>query len=213
MNKRIGKLLIAFVFASLALLVISSLVMAAPADAGRTAANRASDVLSLAPAMAVTSAPTGTITGTTMMTHPVAWAISAFFDISYTQVISLHESGLGFGVIARAYLLARASLSTTTPLSPTLVLEMFQSGMGWGQFKRLYGIPPGGMGLGSIMGNGKGGGNGNNGGNVNSDRSGGGNGNKPDCPGKSCNAPGQGAQGKWHSSKGVGPTVTRGPKK
>ncbi len=142
------------------------------------------------------------------MTHPVAWAISAFFDISYTQVISLHESGLGFGVIARAYLTALAA-----DLLPEDVLLMFQSGMGWGQIAKEIDVHPGGMGLGSIMGNGKGGGsNSNNSSNGHSNGSGGGNGNKPDCSSNSCNAPSQGAQGKWHSGKGNGPTVTKGPK-
>ncbi len=198
MNTRIGKLLMAFVFASLALLLMSSLVMAAPAKV-----NQLND----------DPTPTNTstvVSGTRTFTQPVALAISVFFNISYTEVISLQESGVGFGVIARAALVTRI-LSETHAVSPTLTLEevlaKFQSGMGWGLFMKEFGVHPGGLGLGSIMGNG-------NGGNS---------GNKSGCPGKSCDAPGQqngqqnmlndGKGPKFDNGKGPRPEVTRGPKK
>ncbi len=92
--------------------------------------------------------PTVTLTPTVPHTHPVALAISIYFHLPYTEVLTLHDSGVGYGVIARAYMTAKASNGV---LSPTQVLEMFQSGMGWGQFKRQYGIHPGGNGLGGIM--------------------------------------------------------------
>jgi len=92
----------------------------------------------------VTPVPTSTLT----RTHPVAQAIALHFHLPYTEVMSLHDAGLGFGQIARAYLTALASGGV---LSPTQVLEMIQSGMGWGQIKQQYGIHPGGLGLGSIM--------------------------------------------------------------
>lgn len=192
MKVRIGKLLIAFVFATLALLLISSLVMAAPMKVNR---------LNDDPAPTITST---VMTETKTFTQPVALVISVFFNISYTEVISLHESGVGFGVIARAALVSRILSDTKSPtFTLETVLTMFQSGMGWGQFKREFGVHPGGLGLGSIMGNGNGGNNGN----------------KPDCPGKSCDTPGQqnmlndGKGPKFDNGRGPRPEVTRGPKK
>ena len=91
----------------------------------------------------------GTITPTASFTHPVGLAISAYFSIPYTTVMSMHDSGIGFGVIARAYLTARFSNGV---LTPTQVLQLHQSGLGWGQIMHEYGIHPGRKGLGSIMG-------------------------------------------------------------
>jgi hypothetical protein len=88
------------------------------------------------------------VTGTMPMTQPVAAAIASYFNISYTEVISLHETGYGFGVIARVYLTA---LRSNGVLTPTQLLDMFQAGMGWGQIMKQYGVHPGGNGLGSIM--------------------------------------------------------------
>jgi len=87
-------------------------------------------------------------TVTVSQTHPVASALALYFHLPYTEVVALHDAGVGYGVIARAYLTAKVSNGV---LSPTQVLEMFQSGQGWGQIKQLYGIHPGGNGLGSIM--------------------------------------------------------------
>jgi hypothetical protein len=139
------------------------------------------------------------VTGTVPMTQPVAAAIASYFHISYTEVISWHEAGYGFGVIARVYLTA---LHSNGALTPTQLLDMFNSGMGWGQIKKEYGIHPGGNGLGTIMrqhgtpqataqpqsvpvddNKGKSGQGGNSG--------------SASCPGNSCNAPGH--------TKGQGP--------
>ena len=62
--------------------------------------------------------------------------------------MELHESGFGFGTIARAYLTAQQSNGA---LTPEQILAMRQAGMGWGQIKKEYGIHPGGNGLGTIM--------------------------------------------------------------
>ena len=90
-----------------------------------------------------TDVPTPTLT-----IHPVGTAIAKFFDIAYTDVMTLHESGVGFGVIARAYMTAKFS---DGQLTPGEVLELFQSGTGWGQIMKEYGVHPGGKGLGAIM--------------------------------------------------------------
>ena len=84
----------------------------------------------------------------TLTIHPVGAAIARFFGITDTEVISLHNSGVGFGVIARAYMTAKFS---NGQLTPEEVLELFQSGTGWGQIMKEYGVHPGGKGLGAIM--------------------------------------------------------------
>ena len=126
-----------------------------------------------------TDVPTPTLT-----IHPVGAAIAKFFDIAYTDVMTLHESGVGFGVIARAYMTAKFS---DGQLTPEEVLELFQSGTGWGQIMKEYGVHPGGKGLGAIM-------RGHKEGKPPS-------GDAPDpadksCPGNRCNAPGHDKTGK-----------------
>ena len=193
MNLRISKLLLAFVLASLAVLLMSSLVMAAPSTV---------NIVNNGPSPLQSPIMTPTVP----FTHPVGLAISTFFSssfgmsytVSYSQVMAMHESGLGFGVIARVYLTALATKDSDDPLTPEGVLALFQDGMGWGQIAKETGVHPGGNGLGTIMSNGKG--------------------NKPDCTGNGCNAP-------EHESKPdkpdkpakpekpAKPAVAKGPKK
>ena len=156
------KLFLAVALAAVALLVMTSIVFAAPASAGSAPVNRVYDD------------PDPVLTDTLPTTHPVGSLIALFLNIPYTQVMELHNEGWGFGEIARVYLTAMASGGALTPED---LLAMRQEGVGWGQIKKDYGIHPGGNGLGAIMGN------------------------KPessveppghdDCPGNSCNAPGQ----------------------
>jgi hypothetical protein len=131
-------LLLAVTLAAVAMLLLTSIVMAAPASTGSVPINRVYDV------------PHPVLSSTLPTTHPVGIAIAVYFNIPYTQVMALHNEGLGFGVIARVYLTARASGGT---LTPEQVLAMRQAGMGWGQIKQDYGVQPGGNGLGTIMGN------------------------------------------------------------
>ncbi len=128
------KLLSVMLLTGVALLVMTGLVAAAPAARNVEPLDRVND--------------DPIVTGTVPVTQPVAAAIASFFNISYTEVISLHEAGYGFGVIARAYLTA---LHSNGVLSPTQLLDMFRSGMGWGQIMKTYGVHPGGNGLGTIM--------------------------------------------------------------
>jgi hypothetical protein len=156
------KLFLAVALAAVALLVMTSIVFAAPASAGSAPVNRVYDD------------PEPVLTDTLPTTHPVGSMIAFFFNIPYTQVMELHDEGFGFGEIARVYLTAMVSGGALTPED---ILAMRQEGVGWGEIKKDYGIHPGGNGLGTIMGN------------------------KPestveppgheDCPGNSCNAPGQ----------------------
>ena len=131
---KVWKLLSAVLLAGVAVFAMTSMVVAAPASTNGVQANRVYD--------------DPVVTGTLPMTQPVAAAIASYFHISYTEVISLHEAGYGFGVIARAYLTA---LHSNGVLTPTQSLDMFQAGMGWGQIKKEYGIHPGGNGLGTIV--------------------------------------------------------------
>ena len=139
-------------------------------------------VVAAAPAGTVSSTTpvmAGTITPTSSFTHPVGLAISVYFSIPYTSVMSLHDAGVGFGVIARAYLTARFSNGV---LTPSQVLHLRESGVGWGQIMHEYGIHPGRKGLGSIMGGGTHGDK-----SVPSTSS---DAPQPPCPGNSCNVPG-----------------------
>jgi hypothetical protein len=189
------KLFIAVVLAGVAVFMMTSMVVAAPASANGVQTHRVyADPLD------------PVLTDTLPMTHPVAAIIAFYFNIPYTQVMALHDAGFGFGTIARAYLTAQ---QLNGALTPEQILAMRQAGTGWGQMKKEYGIHPGGNGLGTIVrqhgtpqppapqppaqspnvppdGNKKG----------KEDK--GGNPGSAACPGNSCNAPG-------HTKSGQGP--------
>jgi len=166
-------LTLAIALATIALVLLTGIVVAAPVATSGVSADRVYDNLN---EVLTTTLPT---------THPVGSAIATYFHIPYTQVMALHAEGFGFGTIARVYLTALASGGV---LTPEQVLEMRQAGVGWGQIKQEYGVLPGGNGLGSIMGKKH----------VTLQPESGtapaavkpGN-NGSTCPGNSCNAPGQ----------------------
>ncbi len=191
------RLIMAVSLAFVLTLLVVSMVAAAPAGSGRAAQAQAGIALD----DPITPTVPPVLTATLPHTQPVALAISMFFNISYTEVISLHESGIGFGVIARAWLTAKALSGT---LSFTEVLALKQSGEGWGQIAKQFGVHPGGKGLGSIMSGhanqtglmptGPGGSMGPGTGGNSSPMDGG----AASCRGNSCNSPG-------HSKSGKGP--------
>lgn len=98
---------------------------------------------------------TDPISHTTSVSHPVASAIAEYFaeyfDVDASEIAALHDEGLGFGVIAHAYFVAR----TRRTITPAEVLAEFQAGKGWGEIIKDYGLHPGlagrGGNLGSIM--------------------------------------------------------------
>ena len=137
------RLPLAVALAALAVLLMAGLVAAAPTSTSGIQTDQVFDSPILTDTVPI-------VTGTVQMTHPVGIAIALFFNIPYTQVMSLRAQGFGFGTIARAYLTADASNGT---LTPEQVLALRQAGVGWGQIKQTYGVPPGGHGLGSIMRN------------------------------------------------------------
>ncbi len=103
-----------------------------------------------------TISDTDAISHTTSVSHPVASAVANYFEVEASEIAALHDEGLGFGVIAHAYFVAR-TLSTVRPdeVTPDDVLELFQAGTGWGEILKGYGLHPGlagrGGNLGSIM--------------------------------------------------------------
>jgi hypothetical protein len=158
---------------------------------------------------------TGTtdLSGIVAMTHPVGLALSLFFTVPYSEVIALHQEGLGYGEIARAFFIAQNSEGTLTAQA---VIDMFQSGQGWGRIMKQVGFKPGGQNLGSIM-------SGRADQASNSKTPGGkpdcpGNscnasGGKPDCPGNSCNAPGGKPDCPGNSCNAPGQNKSNKPKK
>ncbi len=182
------RLPLAVALAVAAVLLMAGLVAAAPTSTTGIQTGQVFDSPTLTDTVPI-------LTGTTQMTHPVGIVIALYFNIPYTQVMSLRAQGFGFGTIARAYLTAYASNGT---LTPEQVLALRQAGVGWGQIKKDYGVPPGGNGLGSIMSK-----------KSNAPRPGSSTSAPPEvkpdenasgCPGNSCNAPGQ---QKLHKGKPV----------
>jgi hypothetical protein len=96
---------------------------------------------------------TPTATPTPEFCHPVARVIAQFFDLTCAKVTELHDDGVGFGVIARAYLTAQVLQTLGEEVSPEELLALHQAGVGWGQIMKQYGAAahPGGKGLGTIM--------------------------------------------------------------
>jgi hypothetical protein len=75
--------------------------------------------------------------------HPVASAIAEYFEVTYEEVKALHESGYGFGNIAKAYFFAEQ-----LGLTPDeLLLQAHESG--WGNVLKENGIHPGSVGKGN----------------------------------------------------------------
>jgi hypothetical protein len=132
------KLIVAVALAVVTVLLMTSIVVAAPASTSSLQVNRMYDDAD------------PVLSDTLPMTHPVGSMIALYLNIPYTHVMELHDEGFGFGEIARAYLTAYASDGA---LTPEQVLGMRLTGVGWGQIKQEYGVHPGGNGLGSIMGN------------------------------------------------------------
>ncbi|CAG0935732.1 hypothetical protein TFLX_04582 [Thermoflexales bacterium] len=163
----------AVMIAATAVLLMTSIVVAAPAAANGVQINQVYD-----------DPPESILTDTLPITHPVGIVIAVYFNIPYTQVVALHEEGFGFGTIARAYLTAAASDGA---LTPEQVLALRQEGVGWGEIKQDYGVHPGGLGLGSIMSKKQ---TGDATATVAPPKKGSGSGGS-NCPGNSCNAPGQ----------------------
>ncbi|HEU4323476.1 MAG TPA: hypothetical protein VFS21_10055 [Roseiflexaceae bacterium] len=83
---------------------------------------------------------TAVLTGT----HPVAEAIALYFSVQLAEVHALHNQGLGYGEIARAYFLVRELTADSDPANDRTLAQLIllrQSGQGWGQIVRSLGLP------------------------------------------------------------------------
>lgn len=104
-----------------------------------------------------TPAPTGVATGTAEATcggpnaHPVATRLAAAFGVPYSEIMALHCQGIGFGNIAKAYLLAKKTGKNATDF-----FALRKAGEGWGQIMKDAGVKPSDLSLGqAIKGKGK----------------------------------------------------------
>src|SRR3989337_2346084 len=93
---------------ALTLLIVGA-VSAAPAAVQSVAVSNGVTRTTLSATADLTD--TNDLSGTQVMTHPVALKISLFFSASttYSDVIGLHTEGFGFGEIAHAYFIAKLS--------------------------------------------------------------------------------------------------------
>ncbi len=74
--------------------------------------------------------------------HPVALRIAEMFGVDYDGVMALYESGVSFGWIAKAYMLAE--VHPQGGLTGADLIAMRQSGLGWGEICQQTGIHPSG---------------------------------------------------------------------
>jgi hypothetical protein len=74
--------------------------------------------------------------------HPVASALAEYFDVTYDEIMDLHEAGNGFGTITKAYFFAEK-----LDMEPGELLEAAH-GSGWGNVLKEGGIHPGSVGNG-----------------------------------------------------------------
>ncbi len=101
------------------------------------------------PTPTATPVLSGTLTPSECPGLKVATTIADYFTVPVAQVCAQHASGLGYGMLFRAYDLAKATGQTVEA-----ILAQHAAGMGWGQLYKDAALQPGGRGLGSAMGQG-----------------------------------------------------------
>ncbi|HEY3290146.1 MAG TPA: hypothetical protein VGK87_08480 [Anaerolineae bacterium] len=101
-------------------------------------------------ALTVNTGVSGSVTSTLVLSGAVkpAIAIATAFSVTLTDVVKLHDEGLGFGEIFKVYELAKTSNMTATE-----ILALRDSGLGWGQIEEKLGVKHGNHGenLGGIV--------------------------------------------------------------
>lgn len=77
--------------------------------------------------------------------HPVALWMAKRFDPSYEDFMAMHEDGLGWGNIVKAYHMAEAiaQANSNEEVSGEDLLDMRLEGKGWGNITRELGTKPG----------------------------------------------------------------------
>jgi hypothetical protein len=73
--------------------------------------------------------------------HPIADRLSTYYGLDYDELMRMHEEGIGFGLVMKAYLVA--STNPEAGLSGEELLEMRLSGLGWGEIWHETGAHPG----------------------------------------------------------------------
>jgi len=113
----------------------------------RWGASQAINSDTLTPTLTVTPTMTPTLEGV----HPVGLALAGFFDVSYDEIMSWHESDVGFGNVAKAYFLV--DTLGDEELTVDVILGEKLSGTGWGQLMKAFGLSPSSKGrnLGWVM--------------------------------------------------------------
>ena len=81
--------------------------------------------------------------------YPVAARLAEYFGVDYDEIMAYYDSGVGFGLLARAYFLA--DLLGEEGFTVEDILAMKESGEGPGYFFHEYGFHPGSYSLGIIM--------------------------------------------------------------
>jgi len=141
MNKRF---LMTSLTAGMSALGVSLLIAAGAAFASAPAVAPAQ-----ATAIPLNPAMTSPLTRTTYITAPrVAVAISNYFTVPVSQVVTLHNTGWGYGEIFKLYQLSLVSGRTISE-----VRSLRDSGMGWGNIAKQLNVSPGnaGFNLGAAM--------------------------------------------------------------
>lgn len=81
--------------------------------------------------------------------HPVAARLAEYLGVDYQGLMAYYDSGVGFGLLARAYLLAQSLADEGITVED--VLAVHESGDGFGYFLYEYGLHPGKYNLGAVM--------------------------------------------------------------
>ena len=110
------KLFWSLIFGVLAVgLLFTSVTLAAPQQ---PPVESAAEMKYFQTVLTPTATPTGSVIlptppPTNTFTHPVAAALANHFDVPYAEIADLHQEGLGFGGIARAYFMAEQLADVT----------------------------------------------------------------------------------------------------
>lgn len=143
--------------------VSPGLVTPEPTEAA-TGTPEATDIgtATVEPTEVATGTPEPTQAGTQVATcggnnaHPVATRLAVTFNVPYDEIMALHCQGMGFGNIAKAYLLAQKTGKNAKDF-----LDKHKSGQGWGNIIKGEGVRPNELSMGqAIKGNGNGNGKG-----------------------------------------------------
>ncbi len=78
--------------------------------------------------------------------QPVALRLALVFNVSYTDILTWHCKGKGFGEISRAYLLAQK-----TKMSVDQIFAMRDAGKSWSDILKAAGLDPRDFAMGSII--------------------------------------------------------------